>query len=99
VAFSAFYGGQRTNAAQLVEHISQQHQQQKASLLVSFEGMSTNTDNWRQQLNDLAEAEKAIKEALEDSPNNPALLGMLKHVYQQELTIIERAHAPAWQAI
>jgi hypothetical protein len=61
--------------------------------------MPTSTDNWQQQLKDLDEAEKAIKEALQDSPNNPALLGMLKHVYQQELAIIERVHAPTWQAI
>jgi cytochrome c-type biogenesis protein CcmH/NrfG len=99
VSYSAFYGDQQSGAMQLVEQLSQQHEQQKARLLVSFQDMPTNTDNWQQQLNDLDEAEKAIKEALQDSPNNPALLGMLKHVYQQELAIIERVHAPKWQAI
>jgi anti-sigma-K factor RskA len=99
VSYSAFYGGQQTSDMQLVEQLSQQHEQQKARLLVSFQDMPTSTDNWQQQLKDLDEAEKAIKEALQDSPNNPALLGMLKHVYQQELAIIERVHAPTWQAI
>jgi len=61
--------------------------------------MPTSTDNWQQQVDDLGEAEKAIKDALQDSPNNSALLDMLKHVYQQGLAIIERVHAPTWQAI
>jgi anti-sigma-K factor RskA len=99
VAFSAFYGGQQTSSLRLVEQLSQQHEQHKARLLISFEDMPTSTDNWRKQLNDLSEAEKAIKHALENSPNNPALLGMLKHVYQQELAIIERVHAPTMRAI
>lgn len=99
ISYSALYGQPQTYTMPLAEQLSQQHEQQKAHLLVSFQNMPTNTDNWQQQLEDLAIAEKAIKEALQNSPNNPALLGMLKHVYQQELAIIERVHAPTWQAI
>ncbi|MBT1449962.1 hypothetical protein KJ365_03640 [Glaciecola sp. XM2] len=99
LAYGSFYTGQQTQSMLLVEQLSEQHSIQKQGLLVSFKDMPSSTNNWQQQLEDLAQAEAAIKKALEDAPNNPALIGMLKHVYQQELAIIERVHAPAWQSI
>lgn len=67
MSYSAVYSGQQTRVTQLVEQLSQQHEQQKARLLMRFQDMPTSTDNW-QQLDDLGEAEKAIKDALQDSP-------------------------------
>lgn len=72
---------------------------QKQSLLVQYENKPALTDNWQQQLNELEEAESAIKQALENEPNNPALLNMLAQVYQQQLDLINKVHAPKWQTI
>ncbi|MGS0534638.1 hypothetical protein [Pseudoalteromonas sp. SaAl2] len=72
---------------------------QKQSLLVQYEGSPAVTDNWQQQLNELEEAESAIKQALENEPNNSALLSMLAQVYQQQLDLINKVHAPKWQTI
>ena len=44
-------------------------------------------------------AADAIKAALENDPNNMALLRMLQSVYQQQIDLIERVHAPKWQQI
>ncbi len=72
---------------------------QKQSLLVQYEGSPAVTDNWQQQLSELEEAESAIKQALENEPNNSALLSMLAQVYQQQLDLINKVHAPKWQTI
>ncbi|WP_371193968.1 hypothetical protein [Glaciecola sp. SC05] len=83
----------------LIANLSDSHQKQKQALIVSFADTPAATNNWEQQIADLDEAESAIKLALKDAPNNPALLKMLKQVYEQQLAIIERVHAPAWQQI
>jgi hypothetical protein len=83
----------------LIAQLSTAHHAQKQAMLASFQDTPATTMNWQEQLKDLDEAEAAIKLALEQAPNNPALINMLKHVYQQQLTIIERVHAPAWQKI
>lgn len=72
---------------------------QKQSLLVQYQGRPAVTDNWQQQLAELEEAESAIKQALENEPNNSALLSMLAQVYQQQLDLINKVHAPKWQTI
>lgn len=72
---------------------------QKQTLLVQYQGKPALTDNWQQQLNELEEAESAIKQALENEPNNAALLSMLAQVYQQQLDLINKVHAPKWQTI
>ncbi|MFC4701395.1 hypothetical protein ACFO4O_14595 [Glaciecola siphonariae] len=87
------------NTQSLIAKLSAEHQQQKQALLISVQDAVPATNNWQQQLADLDEAERAIKQALDEAPNNPALIKMLKHVYQQQLAIIERVHAPAWQQI
>nr|WP_136251032.1 hypothetical protein [Ningiella ruwaisensis] len=98
-AVSQFGTGTGVQGRELVANLSQSHEQQKQSLLISYEKAPALTDNWRQQLSDLEEAEKVIIKALETSPNNPALLRMLKNVYAQQLSLIERVHAPQWQQI
>ena len=84
---------------ELVAALSNQHQQQKDSLLVKFKGQPALTQNWEQQLDELDDAAKAIKTALKEDPNNIALLKMLQNVHQQQIDLIERVHAPKWQQI
>jgi hypothetical protein len=99
VGYISFQTGKNTSGQELVQRISAQHTEQKKALLSSFEGQPTVTQNWQQQLAELDEAAVAIKKALENEPNNPALLRMLKRVHQQQIALIERVHAPAWQQI
>ena len=83
----------------LVQAISKQHEEQKLSLLTRFREKAAVTDDWQQQLNELDDAAAAVKRALAEDPDNTALLGMLQHIYQQQLLLIERVHAPKWQQI
>lgn len=83
----------------LVQALSNQHQQQMDALLVKFEGQPAVTQNWKQQLQELDSAANAIKAALEEDPDNTALLKMLQNVYQQQMMLVERVHAPKWQKI
>lgn len=97
-------GGQKDAPAvidgeMLVQALSNQHEEQKQVLLTRFDGQAALTEDWQQQLTELDEAANAIKLALEQDPDNTALLGMLQHVYQQQLLLIERVHAPKWQQI
>ncbi|GGA71037.1 hypothetical protein GCM10011369_10960 [Neiella marina] len=79
---------------QLISAMSDNHQLQKDSLLVALKGKPAFTDNWQQQLDELEDAAQAIKDALEHDPTNPTLLKMLQGVYQQQIQLIERVHAP-----
>jgi hypothetical protein len=72
---------------------------QKQSLLVQYKNQDALTNNWQAQLQELEEAEQAIKQALENEPQNQALLTMLAQVYQQQLDLINKVHAPRWQQI
>ncbi len=80
----------------LVASLTQQHQQQKHALLVRFEAQPALTENWQSQLTELDAAADAIKKALSNEPNNMALLKMLQNVHQQQISLIERVHAPKW---
>ena len=84
---------------QLVEALSTQYQAQREALLVQFSDTTAVTENWEQQLNELDQAAVAIKLALKEDPNNKALLRMLQSVYQQQIELIERVHAPKWRQI
>lgn len=86
-------------SAALVQSLSEQHQYQKDTLLVKYEGQVAISDDWQQQLQELDDAADAIKTALDQDPANPALIRMLHHTYQQQLALIERVHAPKWQQI
>lgn len=81
----------------LVASLSEQHLQQKNALLVRFKGQPALTQNWQEQLTELDAASDAIKVALENEPNNMALLKMLQSVHQQQINLIERVHSPKWQ--
>jgi hypothetical protein len=83
----------------LVASLSEQHQQQKNALLIRFQNQPALTKNWQEQLSELDDAAEAIKTALENEPNNMALLKMLQNVHQQQINLIERVHSPKWSQI
>ena len=74
-------------------------EQQKQALLVQYKAQPALTSDWQGQLDELEQAEQAIKLALQNDPENAALLKMLAQVYQQQLDLINRVHAPSWQQI
>lgn len=84
---------------ELANNMSQQHETQKESLLVSFQDQPALTENWQEQLTELDDAADAIKAALKQDPTNTALLKMLQQVYQQQISLIERVHSPKWRQI
>ncbi|NOU53166.1 hypothetical protein HG263_21945 [Pseudoalteromonas sp. JBTF-M23] len=79
--------------------ISAFFEQQKQSLLVQYESQPALTSNWQEQLQELENAEQAVKVALQSDPENAALLKMLAQVYQQQLDLINKVHEPRWQQI
>ncbi|WP_158768625.1 hypothetical protein [Paraglaciecola sp. L1A13] len=81
---------------ELVAALSAQHEEQKSALLIQYQGQTALTQNWQQQLAELDSAAVAIKKALENEPNNMALLKMLQSVHQQQINLIERVHSPKW---
>jgi hypothetical protein len=99
VGYFSFQSGRLESGQDLVLQMSQQHSKHKDALLTSLDGQPATTQNWQQQLDELDQAAIAIKKALENEPNNSALLKMLQKVYQQQIMLIERVHAPAWQQI
>ncbi|WP_033018125.1 hypothetical protein [Pseudoalteromonas sp. BSi20652] len=84
---------------QPVVAISDYFSAQKNSLLIEYENKEALTTNWQTQLQELEEAEQAIKQVLENEPQNQALLTMLAQIYQQQLDLINKVHAPRWQHI
>ncbi|MFC3121388.1 hypothetical protein [Agaribacter flavus] len=98
VGYFSFHGSLQ-NDEFIAEEMSMQFERQKQTLLMSLEDSDATTSNWQQQLSELDDAAKAIKQALENDPNNRALLAMLRSVYEQQLKLIERVHTPSWQQI
>ncbi len=99
VGWMSFESGKTLQGENLVAALSEQHNAQKQSLLIRFKDQPAVTDNWQKQIDELDEAAIAIKKALAEEPNNPALLKMLKNVYQQQMMIIERVHEPRWKRV
>ena len=83
----------------LVQSLSAQHAEQMQTLLVSVQDAPAVSANWQEQLSELDDAAKAIKTALAEDPDNTVLLRMLQNVYQQQVLLVERVHAPKWQHI
>lgn len=99
VGVIGYQGGMYNSSNEMIVAMSTQHQKQVQELLVSYEGQQATADNWKTQLEQLDDAAEAIKKALEEDPGNPALVQMLRNVYQQQLLLIERVHSPKWQQI
>lgn len=89
----------KISSTSLLASMERQHQQSMQRLLVSYEDQPAATDNWQAQLADLDSAAQAIRQVLKEEPNNPELLRMLRHVYQQQLQLIEKVHQPRWQSL
>ena len=53
--------------------------------------------NWEMSLADLEKAEQSLLDALQSQPEDPALLKMLTHVYQQQLALIQKAQKGSTQ--
>ena len=79
--------------------MSQLFETEKQALLVQYQEKPALTDDWQSQLDDLEQAETAIKQALKNEPQNSTLLRMLAQVYRQQLELINRVHQPKWQQI
>lgn len=100
ISWNAFNGPvNQSGPSQLVSQMMQQHDEQKSVLLASFSQRPELTSNWQAQLQELEEAERAIEAALQNDPENIALLKMLQQVHQQQLELIEAVHLPVWQTI
>lgn len=99
IGWMSFESGKSVQGETLASIMSEQHNNQKQSLLIRFKDQPATTDNWQQQIEELDEAAEAIKKALAEEPNNSALLKMLKNVYEQQMAIIERVHEPRWNRI
>ena len=89
----------RSDGYALIDAMSTQQQQHVNSLLASYESTTAITEDCQEQLKELDDAADVIKAALKDDPDNSALIKMLHHVYQQQIALIERVHAPKWQQI
>lgn len=79
--------------------MSQFFEQQKQTLLVKYDAQTALVTDWQTQLQELEEAEQAIKLALKNDAENAALLKMLAQVYQQQLDLINKVYQPRWQQI
>ncbi|MDF2180311.1 hypothetical protein P2G88_18800 [Aliiglaciecola sp. CAU 1673] len=101
VGMLSWFGVQQIGPDQddLAARLSAQHQAQKQALLAKFTDQPALTENWQQQLKELDDAAMAIRKALENDPDNMAMLQMLQQVYQQQIDLIEKVHAPKWQQI
>ena len=99
LGFQLFNQQQGPNLEQSLNNMNAVFQQEKQALLVQYQSQPAVTDNWRSQLADLEQAEDALKAALENEPENAALLRMLSQVYQQQLDLINKVHQPSWQRI
>ncbi|KZN46876.1 hypothetical protein N482_11335 [Pseudoalteromonas luteoviolacea NCIMB 1942] len=99
VGMCAVYFSMKPATQSPVMQMSNYFEQQKQTLLVQYGSQPALTHDWQVQLQELEQAEQAIKTVLENDPENAALLQMLAQVYQQQLDLINRVHQPRWQQI
>lgn len=74
-------------------------EKQRSHLLSKFGEGHALTKNWRDQLNELEDARKAIKDSLEKNPENFYLLKALQNIHEQQLNLITRVHDESWLSI
>lgn len=79
--------------------VSAGYELQKRQLLQQVSGKPVVSENWQQDLQELEAAENALKKALIEQPQDPALMRMLNQVYQQQLELIEKSHKPKFSQI
>lgn len=99
LSYQVFFNQQSSQYEAGLKAMTQTFKHEKQALLVKYSDQKALADNWQAQLAELEEAEKAIKLALENEPENATLLRMLSQVYQQQLDLINKVHEPSWQRI
>lgn len=99
LSYQVFFNQQSSQYEMGLKAMTQTFKHEKQALLVKYSDQKALADNWQVQLAELEKAEKAIKLALENEPENAALLRMLSQVYQQQLDLINKVHEPSWQRI
>ncbi len=99
VSISSFYSGQKSQTQIIAEQMSDDYLQKREALLVAYGDTAVTVNDLEVQLANLDDAADAIKRAISEDPNNPVLLQMLKRVYAQQIELIEKVHAPAWQQL
>ena len=87
--------GPTVNAEQQFNPIVASFEVQKRQLLRQVANETAVVNNWEGSLADLEQAEQALLKALQSQPEDPALLKMLTHVYQQQLELIQKSHTSA----
>ncbi|GAB2999535.1 hypothetical protein [Psychrosphaera aestuarii] len=102
----AFLAGVYMNSMTPIENdlpwlkpISSSFEMQKQLLMKRVDGQSLVNQKWQDSLKDLELAEKSLIKALKTQPEDPALMKMLTHVYQQQLEIIAKSHQPKYLQI
>ena len=79
--------------------VSASYELQKKQLLQQVSGQHVVDGKWQDSMAELEAAEASLKQALQAQPQNPALMKMLNQVYQQQLSLIEKAHKPKFRMI
>lgn len=69
---------------------------QKQKLLQVASHQQPLISNFDESYAELEQAEKSLIKALQNQPEDPALLKMLSQVYMQQIELIEKAHKPAF---
>lgn len=84
-----------------LEVIEQQYLEEKQNMLVSFgkPDLSKLPPKISKQFDEIQSARESLLTALEDDPENPDLLNLLKWTQQQELNLLEQLYSPKWQTI
>ncbi|HSG53256.1 MAG TPA: hypothetical protein VLA40_14215 [Rheinheimera sp.] len=77
------------NSAEML--LLQVYEQQKAEQLRQATGIADGFDNWQQQLQVWDQAIAQVRHALSFYPDEPQLLAQLQHLYQQQLSFIQKA--------
>ena len=100
LAVISFWPGQQQPQLQdWVTAMETQHQQQMNALLVSYADATPLTKDWRKQLDQLDDAARVIRKALEEEPENLALVEMLQQVYQKQIKLVKQVYGADWQKI
>lgn len=72
--------------------VSASFELQKQQMLQFVSDKNVISPNWRESLKELEMAEKSLKKALINQPEDAALMKMLTQVHQQQLMLIKKAH-------
>lgn len=67
---------------------------QKKQLLQHVNLNQPLVDNWQTSMAELELAEKSLIKALQNQPEDPALMRMLNQVYKSQISLIKRAYQP-----